>query len=332
MPRDQQPLVSFVVLCYNTERYVGDCIRSILSLDTDVPFEIIALDDHSPDGTYAVLQSFTDPRLKAIRNQKNLGHALAMEIAIREAKGKWIARIDSDDRYRPDFLSKTLPVFEKYPEVGMVYGDASMIGPNGEEYAPKCDQQHGGRDFKGSELVQLLGCNFICAPTIISRRELLLPHLPIPSHLAFSDWYFTVNLARETEFYYIDSVIADYRVHSGNMHSKTVLDKSEERSIFWLLDQIYRLPERTPALQAQKLELRRRIYGRHYVTLADKYFGAFMNGDARRCYLQAIVRRPAYIVTHGILRRLFATLFGRSIYERLKTFRKAYNLRTTETT
>jgi glycosyltransferase involved in cell wall biosynthesis len=323
MPRDQRPLVSFVVLCYNTERFAGDCISSILNLDTEVSFEIIALDDHSPDGTYAVLNSFSDPRLKVIRNEKNLGHAPAMERAIRETSGSLLARIDSDDRYRPNFLSSTLPIFEKYPEIGLVYGDASIIGPTGQEQAPRCDRQHGGRDFKGCELIELLKWNFICAPTILARRELLLPHLPIPPHLAFSDWYFTVNMARETQFYYVDSVIADYRVHAENFHSKTVADKSEERSIFWFLDQVYGSEERTAELQKRKLRARRQVYGRHYLTSADKYFGAFMNADARRCYWQGLKRDPAYFFSRGLSRRFAATLIGRNTYERAKAICKA---------
>ena len=130
-----------------------------------------------------------------------------------------------------------------YPEAGLVYGDTSIIGPTGEEHSPRCDRQHGGKDFKGCELIELLGWNFICAPTIIARRELLLRHLPIPPHLAFSDWYFTVNMARETEFYYVDSVIADYRVHSGNFHGRTILDKSEERSVLLVPRSGLRIPK-----------------------------------------------------------------------------------------
>jgi hypothetical protein len=241
-----------------------------------------------------------------------------MEIAIRETRGSFVARIDSDDRYRQDFLRRTLPVFEKYPEVGMVYGDASIIGPDGRESQARCDRQHGGKDFKGCEFIELLEWNFICAPTIITRRELLLPHLPIPPHLAFSDWYFTVNIARETEFYYLESVIADYRVHPGNLHSRTILDKSEEPSIFWLLDQVYGSKERTALLQARKLRARRRIYGRHYLVLADKYFGSFMSQDARRCYWEAARNYPAYLLSAGVLRRFGATLMGRKTYERVK--------------
>ncbi|MEP6714096.1 MAG: glycosyltransferase [Terriglobia bacterium] len=321
------PLVSFVVLCYKTEQYVGDCIESILRIKTDVPFEIVALDDHSPDNTFGVLSSFTDPRLRVIRNDENMGHARSIGVAFRAARGKYVARIDSDDRYRPEFLDRTLPIFEKYPDVGMVYADASLIGPTGIQTAPNSDTHHKGQDFKGCELIELLELNFICAPTIIARRDCFLRLLPVPEHLAFHDWYFTVGISREMEFYYINSVLADYRVHPGNMHARTVLDKTEERSIFWFLDHVYSTPERLPELEARKMRGKKRIYGRHYVTYGDKYFGASMNADARRCYIQALKWQPGFLRSPGFLRRLGATLVGRSRYEKAKALARGLSAR-----
>jgi glycosyltransferase involved in cell wall biosynthesis len=322
MHKDRQPLISFVVLCYKTEKYVGDCIRSILSIVTDLPFEIVAMDDHSPDRTYEVLSSFTDPRLRVFRNERNLGQELSIGRAMNQTRGEFVARIDSDDRYRPEFLNRTIPIFEKYPEVGMVYGDASTIGEAGQQYAPKSDRRHGGKDFKGCELIELLEWNFICAPTIIARRDFWIRRLPVPAHFAFHDWYFTIGMARETEFYYVDAVIADYRVHAGNMHNRTIRDKTEEKSIFWLLEQIYESDESNAELQTRKLRARRRIYGNQYRTLAEKYFGIFMNADARHCYFQAIKNRPAYLLSPAFSRRFAATLVGRNMYERGKALFK----------
>ncbi|HEY3824909.1 MAG TPA: glycosyltransferase [Bryobacteraceae bacterium] len=324
MQPDSQPLVSFVVLCYNTEQYVGDCIANILRMETDIPFEIVALDDHSPDRTWEIIQSFDDPRVRAIRNERNLGHSLAIEKALRATRGKYVARIDSDDRHRPNFLDRTVPILEKFPEVGLVYGDASVIGPEGQEYSPDSDSHHNGKDYKGWELVELLAKNFVCAPTMIVRREFFIRHLPVPPNLAFSDWYFTVYIARETQFYYVNSVLADYRVHPGNMHSRIFLDKSEERSIFWMLDQVYGSKERNAELQEQKLRARQQVYGSHYFTLAEKYFGAFMTNDARRCYWEGLKRQPSHFFSRGIIRRFAATLIGRNTYERVKAISKAF--------
>ena len=73
-----------------------------------------------------------------------------------------------------------------------------------------------------------------CAPTTCGRREAWIRFLPIPEHLAFSDWYFSVNMAREYDFYYSNQVLADYRVHAENMHVRTILDRTAEKSITYV--------------------------------------------------------------------------------------------------
>jgi len=315
--------VSFVVQCYNTEGFVADCINSILAQKGSYEWEIIAIDDCSSDRTVQVLESFNDPRLQIIRHDVNQGHGPTVGEALKATRGKYVARIDSDDRYRPELLSTVLPIFETYPEVGLVYGDAALIDSDGKRNAERCDRQHGRRDFKGCELIELLQENFICAPTIIARRECFLRQLPVPSHLAFHDWYFTVKMAREVEFYYVDAVLADYRVHSGNMHSSIVLNKTEEPSIMWMLNLVYSSSERVDTLQRQKMKAKSRVYARQYLTLADKYFGAFMNSDARRCYARAIRHQPQFLIQPGVARRFAATLIGRSLYEECK---RAWNI------
>src|SRR5439155_17273662 len=102
---------------------------------------------------------------------------------------------------------------------------------------------------------------------------------------------------------------------------KIVLNKTEEPSIFWMLDHVCSSEERSPELQARKMAAKERIYGRQYCTLAEKYFGAFMNADARRCYWSAIKYHPRYLLSPGVTRRLIATLAGRGAYEWLKGLR-----------
>jgi hypothetical protein len=193
------------------------------------------------------------------------------------------------------------------------------MNDRGEITEERSDQVHGGQDFKGNELVRLLERNFICAPTIIARREAWQTALPAPQSLAFHDWYFTLSIARRYDFYYVDRVLADYRVHSGNLHTRIARDKSEERSIFWLLDRIYNQVEKTVELEAAKRRARRRVYGAHYLTLADKYFGFEMDADARRCYIQALRHRPQYVLRADVMRRLIGTFIGRKGYELSKS-------------
>ena len=312
------PSITFIVPCYNYARYLPDCLNSILSQDGDFDFEIIVVDDASTDNTPEVISSFDDWRIRVITHAVNKGHAGTINEGLRLARGTYVARIDPDDRYRADYLSRVIPKFEAHPEVGLVYGDVSLINEQGEVTVGRCDQVHGGCDYKGQELVSLLRRNFICAPSVMARREAWLNALPVPEWLAFNDWYFTLMIAREYEFYYVDEVLAEYRVHGANHHSRIVLNKTEEPSIFWLLNEIFRTPEKSPELEAAKQGERRRIYGAQYFDMAEKYFGCGFDADARRCYLAAIRQCPAYLSRAGVVRRLLATYVGRGAYESLK--------------
>jgi glycosyltransferase involved in cell wall biosynthesis len=314
----RQPLVSFVVLCYRTEPYVGECIASILAQRAPYDFEIIAIDDYSPDGTAQVLASFDDPRLTVIVNEKNMGHAGALTRALRAARGKYIARIDSDDRYRPEFLETVIPILERHPEVGLVYGDAAIMDSTGKINYQRSDRRYGGKDFEGNELIGILELNFVCAPTTCGRREAWQRFLPIPGHLAFSDWYFSVNMARHYQFYFVNRVLADYRVHAENMHLRTILDRTEESSIFWMLDNVYATPESDPVMERVKQRARRRVYGAHYMTLGNKYFGCNLDADAARCYKRLLRYQPMKIFDMRFLSRLAATFVGRGLYEQSK--------------
>jgi glycosyltransferase involved in cell wall biosynthesis len=318
------PQVSFVVLSYNFEAYLPDCLDSILRQAGAHDFEIIVVDDCSTDQSVAVINRYAqaDARIKLIAHQQNQGHAVTLNDGIRAARGEFIARIDGDDRYRADFLARVLPIFAQYPEVGLVYGDAAMISQHGKINAERMDSVHHGQDFKGNELIALLEKNFICAPTVISRRQAWQKIIPVPDGLAFHDWYFTVLMAREWEFYYLNQVLADYRIHPRNMHALTPRTGYEEKSVLWLLDKVFAEKETDVALERRKQQARRRIYGAQYLDFANKYFGFKLNAAARRCYWQAITHQPSNLFNAGVWRRLLATMIGRQFYDSAKAWSK----------
>ncbi len=313
-----RPLVSIVIPCYNYGRYLPDCLAGIFAQEGGVDFEVIAVDDASTDDTGEILRKWSDPRLRIITHEANQGPLAACTNGIEAVRGKYLARIDPDDRYRPNFLSTLVPVLEEYTEVGMAYGDASMIDESGVETHPRCDTVHGGRDFKGNELIVLMEEHFICAPTTLGRTEAWRRAMPIPRHLAFCDIWFNWMMAREWDYCYKNVVVADYRVHATNWHAQIVLDGSEERSIFWLLDWIYSTPEKTPKLERAKRQARRRIYGAQWLSSARKYFGASMEADARRCCLRAFQSDPRTLFKEGVTRHFVGTLIGLKRYEALK--------------
>jgi hypothetical protein len=202
--------------------------------------------------------------------------------------------------------------------VGCVYGGAAMIGPEGEPRGEDWDRIHWNGDAKGNEFIDLLKRNYVCAPTVIARRELWWDALPVPAHLAFTDWYHNLMMARWSDFYYVDEALAEYRVHPGNLHSRMFQDGREEATIRYLLDRIFQEMEVSEELERAKQAARHEVYAAQLVTLADKYFGELMNADARRCYLEAMRHRPGLILNAAVLRRTLATMLSRSAYEGLK--------------
>ena len=318
MPTAAQPLVSFVVPCYNYGQYLPDCLRGIFNQEDYQDFEIIAVNDASTDNTQDVLREFADPRLRVINHDQNRGHIVAVNRGLEESRGKYVVRVDPDDRHRPGFLKATLPILEQHPKVGLVFGDIAIIDAQGEITLERAGSAFGDCDRKGNELTRILENNYICAPTVIARREAWMSAWPVPAGLAFNDWYFNVMLARRYEYYYVNKVLADYRVHAANHHSKIVLNKTEETSVLWVLNKVYGEAEPDVALEAAKQSIRRRVYASQYLDFAEKYFYAKMNADARRCYCQAIRHQSQYLLRSGVARRFAATIIGRTIYDRCK--------------
>jgi len=311
------PLLSVVIPSYNYARFLGDCLTSIFNQTNAPPFEVVVVDDGSTDETPQVLEMYADPCLRVVRHDRNRGHVATVNEALGLARGTFIARIDPDDRYRPHFMSEICRVLADNPEVGFVYGRAALIDDRGVETGPITAAPHEG-DFKGSEFIRLLEQNFVCAPASAGRREAWLEHVPVPAGLAFNDWYFSVLIARKYPFYFLDDVIADYRVHGANHHTKISKDGSEERSIFWLLDRVFEPQEDGFPFEPSRDEVMRRVYGAHYLDLAEKYFGFGHNADARRCYLAAIRCRPSYLSDPGVARRFGATVLSRTMYDKTK--------------
>lgn len=93
-------LVSIVMPSYNAEKYINNSIKSVLA-QTYQNWELLIVDDCSTDKTEEIVKSFSDERIKFFKNDVNSGAAVSRNRALMEAKGKWIAFLDSDDIWLP---------------------------------------------------------------------------------------------------------------------------------------------------------------------------------------------------------------------------------------
>lgn len=105
-------LVSIIMPSYNTGKYIEDSIRSVLA-QTHENWELIIVDDCSTDDTHSIVAAFADPRIRFLEKEVNSGAAESRNWGLREAKGKWIAFLDSDDTWEPEKLEKQIAFMEQ---------------------------------------------------------------------------------------------------------------------------------------------------------------------------------------------------------------------------
>ena len=106
------PAVSVITPVYNREKFIGKAIESVL-IGKFQDFEYIIIDNGSTDRTVEVVESYTsDPRIKLIRNDVNR-IAISLNIGLKEARGKYISQLDSDDLYTPDTLNNMTAFMEE---------------------------------------------------------------------------------------------------------------------------------------------------------------------------------------------------------------------------
>lgn len=111
------PAISIVIPLYNAEKYIGECLESILQQSFQ-DFEIIIVDDCSTDNSAAVVENFLPKfsgRLKIIRTEKNFGNpAMPQNIGIKKAQGKYLFMLDNDDAITKTALEELYTLAEKF--------------------------------------------------------------------------------------------------------------------------------------------------------------------------------------------------------------------------
>lgn len=100
------PEISIIICCYNHEKWIERCLRSILHQKNikDSEYEVIIIDDNSSDNSFKIIKKFEFSNFISLKNRKNIGLPSSINKGIRQAQGRYIVRVDSDDYVSRDFL------------------------------------------------------------------------------------------------------------------------------------------------------------------------------------------------------------------------------------
>jgi glycosyltransferase involved in cell wall biosynthesis len=113
------PLVSAIMPTYNGAPFLADAVDSVVG-QTFADWELIVVNDGSTDDTVEVLRRYTDPRIHIVHQARNQGRAMARNVALTHARGRYIAICDSDDMSTPERFAKQVAFLEAHPDVDVV--------------------------------------------------------------------------------------------------------------------------------------------------------------------------------------------------------------------
>lgn len=168
MKKPAPPRVSVVTPTRDRARYLGLAIDS--ALGQGIPgLEVIVVDDGSSDGTPALLASYGD-RIRVIRRETGSGPSAARNLALAEARGEFVAFLDSDDLWRPGRLARQIPMLDAAPEAGLLYAAIDYIDADG---APSPVRRSDRGTPSGRILPTLLRHNVMETSSVIVRRTLV---------------------------------------------------------------------------------------------------------------------------------------------------------------
>lgn len=222
------PKISVILPVYNAEKYLFKAIDSILN-QTFSDFELIVLDDGSSDTSLEIINSFTDERIKLIKNEKNLGLIATLNKGILLSKSEFIARMDADDICLPQRFEVQYKTLVENPDVGLVGSSAELIDENDESLGPfKVPENH-------DEIVMgMLFTNQIIHPTVMLRRSILADFQPSvfdSNFLHCEDYELWLRILKITKVKNIQESLLKYRINStsiSQVHSSHQFDTSEK--------------------------------------------------------------------------------------------------------
>ncbi|MFM7202891.1 MAG: glycosyltransferase family 2 protein [Myxococcota bacterium] len=271
------PTISVVIPTYNRATYLPLSVQSVLAQDVPV-LEILIVDDGSTDNTAAVVAELEGP----IRYlpQKNAGPATARNHGIREAKGEWVAFLDSDDLWELGKLRRQLELASTDTRIGMVHGAARIIDKEGKLTGELWTKP----DYRGACFEKLSIANGVNASSVLVKRS-LLEHVGgyDTQFAALENWELWLRLSLHCHFAYSEQPLSRYRIHGGNL----IKDLSRTRRAYELL-----LKKHMEGAQSPPTFLRRRAYARFYEAFADGHVGRGEYHIAQQLFLKSLFLEP----------------------------------------
>lgn len=207
--------VTIIMPSYKSEKFIIESVESVLA-QTYSNWELIIVDDCSPDDSNKVITKYVDSdyRIKLIKLQKNSGPAIARNMAIETANGRYIAFLDSDDVWLPNKLEKQIK-FMQDNDLAFTYSSYKLVGEDNEDFGLFITKD------KISYFDMLKTCSVGCLTAIYDTEKIGKQYMPlILKRQDYGLWLKILKLIGETRG--ILEPLATYRIRKNSVSSNKV--------------------------------------------------------------------------------------------------------------
>jgi glycosyltransferase involved in cell wall biosynthesis len=224
--------ISVVVTAYNHEKYIAQCLDSILQQKGDFVLEVILGDDCSKDNTRQIMQTYTDKHsgiFRILPSTTNLGVTMNIQRCLDACSGDYIAFCEGDDYWTDSHkLIKQVEFLEAYPECSLCFNAIILFYEDGNKYVVHSQQMRLTKDTITTE--DLIDTNYIGNFSCCMYRADVIKKIPASIYDIFVvDWMFNITCSRLGKVGFIRDWMSVYRIHAeGAWGGKSQLDQYDD--------------------------------------------------------------------------------------------------------
>ena len=209
------PRISILMPVYNVAPYLREAMDSIL-VQTFQDFELIVLDDCSPDNSAEILDTYTDERIVRYRGEKNMGLSNVLNVGMQLARGEYIARMDSDDLSTPERLAVQVAYLDAHPEIDLCSCGMELFGAKQEVWV----RENNPEDV---QLTALFYSPILHASSVWRRASFERAGLRFQQEMVPAEDYdmWTRAMAAGLQLVNIPQVMYKYRIHPSQVTMQT---------------------------------------------------------------------------------------------------------------
>ncbi len=214
-----RPLISVIMSVYNGADYLNEAVGSILA-QTVEDFEFIIIDDCSTDSSAGILETYDDSRIKIVRNDRNIGLTRSLNIGLKLAEGRYIARMDADDIAFKERFAKQIEFLKRNPEVALCGTWAEIFGIYGSDkifdYPSEDEYIRGEMPFINPFVHSTIMIDRDCIDEKVEYDE---------SYVTAQDYELWARLGQKYKTGKVEEILLKYRFHKKQI----TLDRTGEQ-------------------------------------------------------------------------------------------------------